>query len=130
MDFLATRLRAEQTGGSEVDLLFHSARLVYSRWQVQCKNTAQVTLEQVAKEVGLVQMTYANVIVVVTTGRISETARGYANSVMKQTNLCIAFVDGSDIARISDEPSRIVDVLGREAHATMQLKNWVGVNHG
>ena len=36
MDYLATRLRASATGGAEVDLVFQSARLVYSRWQVQC----------------------------------------------------------------------------------------------
>jgi site-specific DNA-methyltransferase (cytosine-N4-specific) len=42
MDYVATRLRASQTGGAEVDLVFHSARLVYARWQVQCKNTARV----------------------------------------------------------------------------------------
>jgi site-specific DNA-methyltransferase (cytosine-N4-specific) len=33
--------------------LFHSTRLVYSRWQVQCKNTDHVSLDDVAKEVGL-----------------------------------------------------------------------------
>ena len=122
MDYLTTRLRAESTGGSEVDLLFHSSRLVYSRWQVQCKNTAQVTLDQVAKEIGLVQVTYANVIVVVSTGRISSSARMLANRTMKQTNLSIVFVDGEDIERVSTNPATIVDVFEREARATMQLK--------
>ena len=41
MTYVATRLRANQTGGAEVDLIFESARLVFSRWQVQCKNTAR-----------------------------------------------------------------------------------------
>jgi site-specific DNA-methyltransferase (cytosine-N4-specific) len=122
MDYLATRLRAESTGGSEVDLLFHTARLVYSRWQVQCKNTAHVSLDQVAKEIGLVQVTYANVIVVIGTGKISDSARTLANRTMKQTNICIVFVDGKDIERISTDPSAIVDVFDREARATMQLK--------
>ena len=122
MDFLATRLRGQSTGGSEVDLLFHSSRLVYSRWQVQCKNTALVSLDQVAKEVGLVQVTYANVIVVIGTGKISDSARVLANKTMKQTNLCIVFVDGDDIIRISKDPSHIIDVFDREARATMQLK--------
>ena len=122
MEYLATRLRAESTGGSEVDLLFHSSRLVYSRWQVQCKNTATVTLDQVAKEVGLVQITYANVIAVITTGKISDSARTLANRTMKQTNLCVVFVDGEDIDRVSINPVAIVDVFEREARATMQLK--------
>jgi site-specific DNA-methyltransferase (cytosine-N4-specific) len=122
MEYLTTRLRAESTGGSEVDLLFHNARLVYSRWQVQCKNTSHVTLDQVAKEIGLVQVTYANVIVVISTGKISASARKLANRTMKQTNLCIVFVDGDDIAKISSNPSAIVDVFDREARAAMHLK--------
>ncbi len=53
MGYVATRLRAQATGGAEVDLVFESARLVFSRWQVQCKNTDRVSLDDVAKEVGL-----------------------------------------------------------------------------
>ena len=53
MTYVATRLRANQTGGAEVDLVFEAARLVFSRWQIQCKNTARVSLDDVAKEVGL-----------------------------------------------------------------------------
>jgi site-specific DNA-methyltransferase (cytosine-N4-specific) len=34
MTYLATRLRAQATGGAEVDLIFESARLVFSRWQI------------------------------------------------------------------------------------------------
>jgi len=125
MDFLAARHRAESTGGSEVDLLFHCSRLVYSRWQVQCKNTAQVILDHVAKEIGLVQITYANVIVIIGTGKISGSARTLANKTMKQTNLSIVFVDGDDITRISKDPAYIIDVFNREARATMQLKKIV-----
>ena len=47
-----TRLRGAATGGAEVDVIFESDRLVFSRWQVQCKNTASVSLDDVAKEVG------------------------------------------------------------------------------
>ena len=69
MDYIATRLRnISATGGAEVDLIFHSSRLVYSRWQVQCKNTARVALDDVAKEVGLTHFLKSNVIVMVSTG--------------------------------------------------------------
>ena len=53
MTYVATRLRANQTGGAEVDLIFESDRLAFSRWQIQCKNTDRVALDDVAKEVGL-----------------------------------------------------------------------------
>jgi hypothetical protein len=52
MKYVATRLRGSATGGAEVDLIFESDKLVYSRWQIQCKNTATVSLDDVAKEVG------------------------------------------------------------------------------
>ena len=42
--------------------------------QVQCKNTARVSLEDVAKEVGLIALIKSNVIVIVTTGAIGGEA--------------------------------------------------------
>ena len=34
LTYVATRLRGGVTGGAEVDLIFESARLVFSRWQI------------------------------------------------------------------------------------------------
>lgn len=70
LDYVATRLRGAATGGAEVDVIFDSSRLVYSRWQVQCKNTGTVSLDDVAKEVGLTHFLKSNVIVMVSTGDI------------------------------------------------------------
>ncbi len=122
LDYMATRIRAESTGGNEVDLLFHSARLLYSRWQIQCKNTEHVSLDYVAREVGLTQVLYSNVIVLITTGTFSSKARSYANHVMKNSNLNIVFVDKDDIAAVANDPVAIVDVFERESKRTMQLK--------
>ena len=122
LDYVATRLRAEATGGSEVDLLFHSSRLVYSRWQIQCKNAARVSLDQVAKEVGLTQLLYSNVIVIITTGKASNDAQRYANHVMKNSNLNIIFVTGEDIQQIAENPVKIIDIFEREAKSVMRLK--------
>jgi len=122
MDYMATRLRASATGGAEVDLVFQSARLVYSRWQVQCKNTARVSLDDVAKEVGLTAFIKSNVIVIVTTGTIGGEARRYANKIMRDSNLAIIMLDGADLERISVNTSQIVDVFNREARMAMELK--------
>jgi site-specific DNA-methyltransferase (cytosine-N4-specific) len=111
------------TGGAETDLVFEAARLVFSRWQIQCKNTAQgVTLDDIAKEVGLVHMLKSNVIIMVSTGKISPDARVYANSVMRQSNLCIVMVDRTDLESITENAPAIVDVLQREAAHAMRLK--------
>lgn len=122
MGYVATRLRGTATGGAEVDLIFESSRLVFSRWQVQCKNTATVALDDVAKEVGLTHMLKSNVIVVVGTGDIGPAARRYANKVMTDSNLCLVLLDGRDVASIEENPSRIVDVFNREAAHAMKLK--------
>ena len=122
LDYLATRVRAEATGGNEVDLIFHSDRLIYSRWQIQCKNTSSVSIDYVAREVGLSQILYSNVIVLITTGVVSPKAKSYANHIMKNSNLNIVFIDKNDIKDISQSPVAIIDVFEREAKKTMQLK--------
>lgn len=122
MDYVATRLRGSVTGGAEVDLIFQSSRLIFSRWQVQCKNTSRVNLEDVAKEVGLTHLLKSNVIVVVSTGEIGASARGFANKVMGDTNLCLVLVNGDDLLAIEKNPPTIVDVFNREAAQAMRLK--------
>lgn len=122
MTYVATRLRAQATGGAEVDLVFESVRLVFSRWQVQCKNTARVSLDDVCKEVGLTHFLKSNVIVVVSTGEIGPEARRYANKIMTDSNLCIVLIDRADLFEIRKRPSHIVDAFNREARTTMALK--------
>jgi hypothetical protein len=122
LDYVGTRLRGDDTGGAEVDLIFHSTRLVFSRWQIQCKNTSQVHLDDVAKEVGLANFLKSNVIVIVTTGKIGSTARYFARKTMQETNLSIVMIDGADIQKIRDKPYAIIDIMEREAKQAMQLK--------
>lgn len=122
MTYVATRLRGTATGGAEVDVIFEASRLVFSRWQVQCKNTARVSLDDVAKEVGLTHFLKSNVIVMVTTGEIGPEARKYANKIMSDSNLCVVMVDGRDIAAVVETPPTIVDIFNREAEQAMKLK--------
>lgn len=62
LEFMGWRETDEElAGGGEVDALLHSARLTYSRWQVQCK-VGKITLEAVSKEVGMKDVTLADVI--------------------------------------------------------------------
>jgi len=122
LSYVATRLRGASTGGAEVDLIFEGARLVFSRWQIQCKNTKRVSLDDVAKEVGLTHFLKSNVIVMVSTGGIGPEARNYADRIMRNTNLCIIAMDGNDLDMIEASPSAIVDVFDREARHAMDLK--------
>lgn len=122
LDFIGTRVKGSETGGAEVDVLFDTTRLNYSRWQVQCKNTPKVSIDQVAKEVGLSHVLKTNVIVVLTTGKATATAKEYATRIMKKMNLCIIFIEKEDIDEILASPTSIVDVLNRESKKAKQIK--------
>jgi site-specific DNA-methyltransferase (cytosine-N4-specific) len=122
MNYVATRLRAAATGGAEVDLIFESAWLVFSRWQVQCKNTMRVSLDDVAKEVGLTHLLKSNVIVLVTTGTVGVEARRYANRIMSDSNLAIVMIERSDLDAVAENPAYLVDAFRREAEHAMALK--------
>ena len=118
----ATRLRGKATGGAEVDIIFESTRLVYSRWQIQCKNTAAVSLDDVAKEVGLTHFIKSNAIVMTTTGKIGNEARRYANKIMADSNIAIVMIDGKDLEIINNNPPSIIKIFEREAKHAMKLK--------
>lgn len=122
LNYVGTRVRGSATGGAEVDVIFESSRLVFSRWQVQCKNTKSVSLDDVAKEVGLTHFLKSNAIVIVTTGLVGPQARAYAHKIMADSNICIIMVDGNDVSAIVKNPTRIVDVFNREAENAMKLK--------
>jgi len=122
LKYVATRLRGQVTGGAEVDLIFEGARLIFSRWQIQCKNTKIVSLDDVAKEVGLTFQLKSNVVMVVSTGNIGGEARKYAQQVMRTTNLNVILLDLKDLQNIADNPTYIADALNREARNAMELK--------
>lgn len=125
LDFHSTRLRGIETAGAEIDAIFESSHLIFTRWQVQCKNikkTASVSLDQVAKEVGLSHVLLSNAIVIMTTGKISESARKYANDVMRKMNICIIMIDGDDIDEIVESPTNIIDIFNRESLNAKHIK--------
>lgn len=123
MDYVATRLRGAETGGAEVDLVCQSTRLVFTRWQIQCKNAPRMSIDDVAREVGLTHILKSNAAVVVTTGTVDPEARRYANKVMADSSLAIVLMDGEDLEAIVDNPTHIVPIFKREARHAMELKN-------
>lgn len=121
LDYQETRFRPRK-GRFEVDLLFDSRRLAYSRWQIQCKNTARVNLEDVAKEVGLRYRLLSDVIVLITRGTIGGEARRYARDVMARTSISIVLIDREDVDQIVADPVAIHAVLDREAGLAAAVK--------
>lgn len=123
LEFKAWRKRSEETGGAEVDIVVEGARLIFSRWQIQAKNTLLVRLDDVAKEVGLaLTFLYSNVVLVVTTGQFTGDAHVYSEHVMRTSNLNVILLDGKDLQQISTEPTHIIRIMHRKARRVMQIK--------
>ncbi len=122
LEYRHWRLRGAVTGGAEVDLIVESVRPVFLRWNIQCKNTANVRLDDVAKEVGLAVEMGSNVVVVVSTGKFSADAREHAKHVMARTNLSVVLMDGTDLDEIAENPGAVVDVLQRSAVLAKTIK--------
>ena len=122
LKFVQWRLRSSKTGGGEVDVVMEGTRLVFSRWQIQCKNASQASLDDIAKEVGLAQVIKSNVIFIVTTGRIGPVARQFAEQVMRETNLYVATLDGAQLKQLRDSPAQIVGMMNTQAEGALVIK--------
>lgn len=122
LNFIRTRYRDIQIGGAEVDVLFDSTGLLYSRWQVQCKNTLKVDINMVAKEVGLAHMLKSNVIVIMTTGHLTSEAQMYVRRVMEEMNLCVLVLEKEEIDRIISNPPSIADIFNCQSEEAKKIK--------
>lgn len=111
LKYVATRLRGEATGGAEVDLIFKGARLIFSRWQIQCKNTRVVSLDDVAKEVGLMIHLCSQVALIVGIQRISTAAKKYVRLIRKEHGKHVIVVSGKDISSIASGTRTFQQIL-------------------
>lgn len=108
-------------GGGEVDAMLYSQRLVYSRWQIQCK-IGKISLEAVAKEVGMQKVSLSNVILIVSTGQATAGAITYRKQIISSTNLNIIFIDGNALNRIIKDNSTLIEILRQQAEFAMSEK--------
>lgn len=109
-------------GGGEVDAFMHSSRLVYSRWQIQCKAADKITYETIAKEVGVSEISLANVIMIVSTGKLTDGAATYRQKMVSKSALNIIVVDGQALDTIVNDPATIVSILKAQADDAMRMK--------
>lgn len=100
-----------------------SDKIIYNRWQIQCKNQrGRVGVEVIAKEVGLTFITHADVVMVVTTGAFAADAINYANQVTDNSRYYVILLEGDDIRRIVEDRTRIVEILNIKARRAFAKK--------
>lgn len=123
LEFMGYRETDEElVGGGEVDGFMHTARLVYSRWQIQCKASDKISFEAIAKEVGVAEITLANIILIVSTGTITSGAATYRERIINKTPLNIVVIDGAALDAIVKNPSVITSILKAQARDALQSK--------
>ncbi|WP_170461112.1 restriction endonuclease [Ruegeria arenilitoris] len=120
----AFRLRSRETAYAEVDLTAEGKNLLFSRWNFQCKNTrVNVSLGDVAKEVGLAIYSKAHVVVVVTTSDFSLDARDYAREIAQATHLQFLLINGPVVKDyLKRGASVLLDHVSENAAEVMALK--------
>jgi hypothetical protein len=117
------RERSVKTQGAEVDLVANGVHLIYSRWLLQCKNTAQVHVSDIAKEVGMAVVLKAHVIMLVTTGKFGRAVRTYADGLAATSVLQAVLVDGELLKKYrSNGASSVIDWLHANARHVLTLK--------
>ncbi|MBI1885786.1 MAG: restriction endonuclease [Chloroflexi bacterium] len=115
LTYIATRLRGAATGGAEVDLIFEGSRLMFSRWQIQCKHTASVSLDDVAKEVGLLRYFGSDVGMVVSTGGIDPKAFEFAKMARREMRQPLVLIDRDVLWSLTREPTALIDAIRNQA---------------
>ena len=118
--FSRWRLRHwEATGGGEVDVLAASDKIIYNRWQIQCKNQRnKVGVDVIAKEVGLTFLTKADVVMVITTSKFASDAVNYANQINDVSRYYVILLEDEDVRRIAEDRTRVVEILNIKARRT------------
>jgi site-specific DNA-methyltransferase (cytosine-N4-specific) len=123
LEFMGLRQTEENvSAGGEVDGMMQSARLIYSRWQIQCKATDKITYETLAKEFGMSAVTLASVIIIVSTGALTDGAHKYRDFVTHKTPLNMIIIDGAALEQIVKDPSAIGEILVTQARNAMRVK--------
>ncbi|MBN1553812.1 MAG: hypothetical protein JXA11_03650 [Phycisphaerae bacterium] len=122
LEFVDWRLRGAASGGAEVDMIVEGARLLFSRWQIQCKNTKKVHLNDLAKEVGIAVAMKSNVVMLISTGVIGTAVTDFARMVMQSTAIQVVLIGGGLLDTLKNEPDRLSEVLNQKAVEAMQIK--------
>jgi len=123
LEFVGWRVRARETGGSEVDVIFDDIGTVFNRIQIQCKNIkGQLETKHVAREVGISRMLQTNTILMIARNGVSADARRFANQVMQHENISISFLTGDTLEILDEDTDRLLTALRGESRRIHGLK--------
>lgn len=109
--------QAEEIDGSAVGYY-----PIHIRWQVQCKNTGTLHVDDAAKEVGLAVRNRSTVIMLVTTGNFSRPAQDFISEIVRHSPYTILCLNHKDVERLAADEASLSEILRREADRAHQLR--------
>jgi len=123
LEFVGWRVRAQETGQSEVDVVFDDIGILFNRVQVQAKNIqGQLKTKHVAREVGISRILQTNTILMVARNGVSADAIQFANQVMRHENIAISFLTGETIKKLDQDTDELLNTLRGESRRIHGLK--------
>jgi hypothetical protein len=123
LEFVGWRVRARETGHSEVDVIFDDIGILYNRVQIQCKNIkGQLETKHVARELGISRMLQTNTILMIARNGVSADARQFASQVMQDENIAISFLTGDTIETLDKDTDKLITTLRGESRRIHGLK--------
>lgn len=131
--FVSWRKRAkDETGQAEIDVVMSGLMGgIATRWQIQCKNkpSGRVSVEDVAKEVGLVPITKATHVMILANSRATNDAHIYAREVMRNSSLTVIILDKDDFEKIRASPASIASIIRLKSQTIANISrhglNWL-----
>lgn len=93
--------RTRKRRRNDVDMLFGRHNFPFGAWNVRFKACDELTLDDVATEVGMAQGDGNRMVLVASTGEVNPAARRYAAYVSANTRFQVIVLDGGDLTRMA-----------------------------
>jgi hypothetical protein len=98
----------------EVDMVFGRHDFPFGAWNVRFKVCDELTLDDVATEVGIAQGDGNRFALVACTGKVTATARRYAAYVSANTRFQVMVLDGDDLKLMASNHRRVRPTLAAQ----------------
>jgi len=105
----------------DVDMVFDRDDFPFGAWNVRFKVCDELSLDDVATEVGIAQGDSNRVALVASTGRVNPAAKNYAAYVSDKTRFQVIVLDGRDLVRMERNPHCVRRTLAAQTDFALFL---------
>jgi hypothetical protein len=106
--------KTRERRSKDVGMVFGRGDFPFGAWNVRFKVCDELSLDDVATEVGIAQGDGNRVVLVAGSGRVSSSARNYAAYVSDRTRFQVIVLDGRDLVRMERNPRCVRPTLAAQ----------------